>query len=189
MPNTMLDNAIISIDSTGFFDYALPFMITFAVIYGILQKTKLFSRDNKNIDAIFSLCVSLIILPFVSNLDYISFAAKLVLVIFALFGLALIQGLLGYKFENTKRYSFFTALALILIIVFSEFLGINSLRNFISNYEITYALLILLVFGLIIWIISSSSKKVQETLQKKVEKTIGKPSVLTEAESIKKLND
>ena len=47
----------------GFFTFLLPFLLIFALLYGILSNMKLF-RGNKTIDAIISLSVALMALQF-----------------------------------------------------------------------------------------------------------------------------
>ena len=47
----------------GFFDYILPFLLIFALIYGILSSMKLF-RENRVIDAIIALAIGLLALQF-----------------------------------------------------------------------------------------------------------------------------
>ncbi len=47
----------------GFFDYVLPFLLIFSLIYGVLLKTKVF-EENKSINGIISLAVALLALQF-----------------------------------------------------------------------------------------------------------------------------
>lgn len=51
----------------GVFDYLIPFLLIFAVVYGILAKTKLFD-DNKGVNAIVSIAIGLLALQF----DFVS---------------------------------------------------------------------------------------------------------------------
>lgn len=52
-----------SLSEAGFFTYVLPFLILFALIYGILLRLKVFEQ-NKAIDGIISLSVALLALQF-----------------------------------------------------------------------------------------------------------------------------
>jgi len=54
---------LIQLEQLGFFDYVLPFFIIFALIFGILIKTKIF-EDNKAVNAIIALSVGLMALQF-----------------------------------------------------------------------------------------------------------------------------
>jgi len=44
----------------GFFDFFLPFLLFFAIIYAALDKTKVFGEDKKDINAIVALVIALI---------------------------------------------------------------------------------------------------------------------------------
>ena len=49
-----------TLQTLGFFKFFLPFLLFFAIIYGALQKTQVFGKDRKDIDAIIALVISLI---------------------------------------------------------------------------------------------------------------------------------
>ncbi len=44
----------------GFFDFFLPLLLFFAIIYGALDKTKIFGDDKKDINAIIAFVISMI---------------------------------------------------------------------------------------------------------------------------------
>jgi hypothetical protein len=48
----------------GFFEFYLPFVLTFAIFYGLLEKMGLFGPKSRNINLIISLVVSLYIIAF-----------------------------------------------------------------------------------------------------------------------------
>jgi hypothetical protein len=49
-----------SLRDMGFFDFFLPFLLFFAIIYAALDKTQVFGQDKKDINAIVALVISLI---------------------------------------------------------------------------------------------------------------------------------
>ena len=57
-----IGNLFASLQQSGFFDYVLPFLLIFAIVYAILMKSSLF--DSKAINAIISLAVGLMALQF-----------------------------------------------------------------------------------------------------------------------------
>jgi hypothetical protein len=61
-------NLLFRLEQLGFFSYLLPFLIIFALVFGILTKIKIF-EDNKPVNAIIALSVGLMALQFgfVSN--------------------------------------------------------------------------------------------------------------------------
>lgn len=58
-------NFLYQLESLGFFSYVLPFLIIFALVFGVLSRMNLFGvQNNKKIYAIISLAVSLLALQF-----------------------------------------------------------------------------------------------------------------------------
>lgn len=58
-----IGNLLYNLEQLGFFAYALPFLIIFAIVFGIISKTNLFG-DNKAIGAIIAISVGLMALQF-----------------------------------------------------------------------------------------------------------------------------
>ena len=56
-------NVLMELEQLGFFDYVLPFLIIFALVFGILTKINIFEQ-NKGINAIIALAVGLMALQF-----------------------------------------------------------------------------------------------------------------------------
>jgi hypothetical protein len=47
--------------SMGFFDILLPFLLVFAIVYGVLERTKLFGEKRHDINAVIALVVGLMV--------------------------------------------------------------------------------------------------------------------------------
>lgn len=60
---TQIGNLFLFAEQAGIFSFALPFLIIFSLIFGILTQIKLF-KENKSINAIIALSVSLMSLQF-----------------------------------------------------------------------------------------------------------------------------
>jgi len=56
-------SALSSLSDAGFFSYVLPFLVIFALVYGILLRVKIF-EENKKINGIIALAVGLLALQF-----------------------------------------------------------------------------------------------------------------------------
>ncbi len=56
-------NLLAQWEAMGFFSYVIPFLLMFAIVFGILIQMKMF-RDNKAINAIIALAVALMALQF-----------------------------------------------------------------------------------------------------------------------------
>ena len=63
-----IGNFLLQLEQLGFFSYLLPFLVIFALVFGILSRINIF-EDNKAINAIISLSVGLMALQsgYVSN--------------------------------------------------------------------------------------------------------------------------
>ena len=63
-----IGNFLLQLEQLGFFSYLLPFLVIFALVFGILSRINIF-EDNKAINGIISLSVGLMALQFgiVSN--------------------------------------------------------------------------------------------------------------------------
>ena len=66
----------------GIFSYVIPFLLIFAIVYAILDKTKILGEENKGILAIISVSVGLLSLQF-------DFVSNFFAVIFPRFGIGL----------------------------------------------------------------------------------------------------
>ena len=69
----------------GVFSYALPFVLIFAIVFGILEKTKLLTsgeRDNRAIEAIIAAAIGLLALQF-------DFVSEFYSIIFPSFGVGI----------------------------------------------------------------------------------------------------
>ena len=90
-----IGNMLSQWEQAGFFTYLLPFLLIFALVYGILTQVKLF-KDNKSINGIIALVVGLMALqfPMVSQFfaeifPRLGIALSIILVIMIILGLFL----------------------------------------------------------------------------------------------------
>jgi len=58
-----IGNALSRLEQMGFFAYVLPFLLIFALVFGILSSMKIF-RENRGVDAVIALVVALMALQF-----------------------------------------------------------------------------------------------------------------------------
>src|SRR3989338_4100021 len=54
-----VENILVDWESMGIFEYVLPFLLLFAVVFGILVKSKVLG-DNKGVNAVISLAIGLL---------------------------------------------------------------------------------------------------------------------------------
>ena len=102
-------------------EVVLPFVLVFAVVFAVLQKSEIFGKGKKQIDAIVALVISLI---FVSFAQYVTFLSRLmpilavslvvILVFMILYGMVFKEG----KFEMASgiQWVFFSIIAVVVIV-------------------------------------------------------------------------
>lgn len=56
---SLLGNALILLQNIGFFQVVVPFILVFAVVFAILEKSKLLGDDSKSVNSIIALVLAL----------------------------------------------------------------------------------------------------------------------------------
>jgi len=56
------ENSIEYLQNIGVFDYVLPFLLIFAIVFAALEKTKILGTDKTNINAVVSLVIGLLLI-------------------------------------------------------------------------------------------------------------------------------
>ncbi len=141
----------------GVFAYVLPFLLIFAVVFGILSKTKVLG-DNKGVQATISLAIGLLALQF----DYVSNFFATITPYFGIGLIILLCGiiLMGLIYKDGDKTGwlekvFFGLGALIFLIVVITSISDSQLTGAYQFSEywpaITAAVILLLLLALIIW--------------------------------------
>lgn len=140
----------------GVFAYALPFLLIFAIVFGILSKTKLLG-DNKGVQATIALAVGLLSLQFdyVTNFyatifPYAGIGISILLVALILMGISADQ------LPFTKYVWFGIGAIIFLVILYTSlsdtwFLGGMGYTLFDALPAIIAGLILLGVMALVIW--------------------------------------
>lgn len=160
-------------EQLGVFSYLLPFLIIFALIFGILSKLNLFGDKNKSVSGIISLAVGLMALRFdVVSVFFsdifprlgIALAAVLVfLILMGLFGNPNNRGLL-----NTLMWGSF-GIAILIVLQSTEMFGggINEIFELIPSWIVPLIVLVILVA------IVMSKEKTKEPILSHLAKAFG----------------
>lgn len=162
-----IGNLLFKWEQAGVFSYVLPFLVIFALIYGILTKIAIFG-ENKGINAILAIAVGLMALQF--NMVSVFFAE-----IFPRMGVALsiilVLLVISGLFLNTKSKGFFNglmifSLVVVFIVAVTSFDSLGFFSGFGGGFWWQYnwdsILGILLFVGAVILIISPSFKKAEK---------------------------
>jgi hypothetical protein len=155
----LFGNVLFQWEQAGVFSYVLPFLIIFALVYGLLTKINIFG-DQKGINVVLALATSLLSLQF--NLVSVFFAE-----IFPRMGVGLaiilVLIILGALFVPTKSKAFSWIMVAFGLIIFGTVLwntfdavGWNFASGYWSYHSMNWGniILILLVVGAIIGIVA-----------------------------------
>ena len=168
-----LSNALGFLKDFGFFDVILPFLLVFAVIFGILEKTKIFGTEKigdaeypkKNIDAIIAFVIALLVVAATKVVDAMQLALpKVALLVVVVLSFLLLIGIF-MKPEGVYESldGFWKALLMVLmfiavILIFLSAIPANDDESWLEysyNYVIDYwtgALFgSIILFILVIW--------------------------------------
>jgi hypothetical protein len=141
-------------EQMGLFSYLLPFLLLFALIFGILTKVNIF-KDNKTVNGIIALAVALMALQFGFVTQFFSEIFPRVGVGLAiLLGLIILVGLFMDPESNMINYILLSIGAIIVIVVLvqsASALGL-SYGNWWKEYWTSIAgiVLVLIVIGAIL---------------------------------------
>ncbi|HLD42535.1 MAG TPA: hypothetical protein VJB08_00935 [Candidatus Nanoarchaeia archaeon] len=172
-----LDNFVRMLETWGFTDVLLPFILVFAILYALLQKIEIFGHDKKNIHLVISLVIGLLfVIPHVTNTyppnaDLVNIVNQFlptvsVLVVVVVMFLLLI-GIFGAQAGWTNYFGgSIVVLAIIAVIwIFGAaadwWQGWNWFTNFFGA-EATAIIIILIVFALIIAFITGEENKTRK---------------------------
>lgn len=114
-----------SLESAGFFSYALPFLLIFALVFGILSRMQLF-KENKAVTAIIALAVGLMSLQFNLVPEFFakvfpSFSIGLIIILIVL----ILIGLFTDPSKPGIMYTLLGVSAVIAVIVIVSSSGLN----------------------------------------------------------------
>jgi hypothetical protein len=171
----------------GVIDFLLPFLLVFTIVFAVLQRTKILGKDKKNFNIIIALVMALIfIVPHMTGgyplgydpVQVINEALPSIsLVAIAAIMLLLLLGIFGGNFAAAAM-PFIAITAIIFVIyIFGSTSALDLWRAPHSFFNwwtpaLTELLIIILVFGLIVWFITKEPGS--GTPGKELIKSIGK---------------
>ena len=180
---TPLENAIDFLRRFGFFSVILPFLLTFSIVFGVLEKSKLFGTEKidgkdypkRNINSVVAFCVAFFVVA-ASNITGLIQATipqiALVLLIIIVF-LLLFGSLMGSKTLEKGggvldlwaiapgiSKVFIVAIFVAMILIILGAFGINLFDYVFNNISGTFITIVIffLVMILAIWFIARSPK-------------------------------
>jgi|SRR3989344_3473731 len=136
----------------GFYEVFLPFILIFAIIFGLLQKTEILGKDKKRINIMVALAIALIAIGALQfSILLTEYITKLGFAIVILLGLALFLGLLGVPLES--KFTALIGILAFIIIVFLQFSNdtINKgIASVLTNGFTIAAIIVILILYLLV---------------------------------------
>lgn len=146
-------DALNQLAQMGFFDYVLPFLLIFTLVFGILSSIKIF-KENRSIDAIIALVVGLMALQF--DLVPTFFAQVFPRMGVALAGILVLIILAGFFVDPKKSWIFYILMGIGTISAVAVLVSSSESINFYSSYwlyEYIPMISVLIFIGVIIAIV------------------------------------
>jgi NADH:ubiquinone oxidoreductase subunit 2 (subunit N) len=173
-----------ALESLGFLDVLLPFIIIFTIAFAVLQKSKILGKDSKNFNTMISLALALAaIIPHVTgkyppgrdvvviintalpNVSLLMIAAMMVLLMMGVFGSEI--NLMGSPLEGL-------VVLFAVIAVGWTFLSASGVATDFGIDEQTRAMILaILAFGLIVFFITREENPEKEPTHKAIENLFG----------------
>ena len=160
--------------SYGILDFLLPFLLVFTIIFAVLQKIKLFGDDQKNFNVVIALVLGLLFVAphmagtYPAGYDPVQVLNEALpsvsLVAVAAIMLLLLLGIFGRDLGESLMPVIAIAAIGFVIYIFGSTSALSLWGGPSSSFtwwtdELTELLIIILVFGLIVWFITKDSSK------------------------------
>lgn len=150
----------------GVLDFILPFILVFTIVFAVLDKTKLLGSGKKNFNVVIALILGLLfVVPHIVGVYPLGYDPVLVLnqtlpsialVVVAVVMLLILLGIFGAQIAGTAKPWIGLVALLFVGYIFGASLGLwRGPYDFFSWWteDVTELLIIILVFGLIVWFI------------------------------------
>ena len=150
------------LQNAGIFEFVLPFLLIFTLVFGILEKTNIFGKGKKNINAVVALILGLL---FVTQFEIVqtlnNFLPKISLFMIVAVMFLLIITFFGAKVHEKPSNPFLWLVYIVVLIAvywaLSPSLGLE--MPYFLDYYWDEALLIIGLIVFIFWVVGGSKDK------------------------------
>lgn len=161
----MFSNFIYWLEYWGVRDIILPFILIFTIFFAVLQKIHLFGQKDKKYNVALSLAVALLVViphatgTYPPNLDVVNIIndsiPEVALLVIVIVMLLMMIGLIGGKVPMATGFTSLLALVsgVVLVLLFVNTMMPLPILSYIDP-SIQALIVILLVFGLIVWFVT-----------------------------------
>ncbi len=162
-----------NLNDIGFYSVFLPFILIYVIVYAILEKSGIFSKNNnddaaqtKNINSIIAFVFGLFVVASINTVMYIQslIMGVIVFIIFVLVILIMLGFIFGEEYKELfkNKYVKWGVFAIVIIVVLGLLLYILGLFDWISSLDFgvedddLYSVFVLLLIGGIIFWVSKN---------------------------------
>ncbi len=169
MAETALGNAVEFLTAFGFFDVVLPFLLVFTVTFGVLEKSNLFGKDKKNLNAMVAFTVGFLVVAATQITQAIQLSVpKVAFMLIVLISLLMLVGSMlgpqanGLDFwallHNYVKWPVGTIIAIAILGIFLSSVGwlqpiIDFFRTNVANPALSSIIFLAVIGGIIYYIL------------------------------------
>ena len=176
-----LGAAIDFLEAFGFFDIVLPFILVFALVFALLEKTKILGKEGdepkRNVNALVSFVFGLLVVAATNIVEVLNEALPVItLILVILISFMLLAGSLHgdkeFTFAENKYWRRFLTIVLFfaVILVFMNFIKTDSgntwletfwdyVRNNLDSGPVVSSVLFLAIIIFVVWFVGYSGGK------------------------------
>lgn len=178
----VLDQGLQNLEQMGVFNIIVPFLLVFAILFAILDKSKILG-ERKNISVVVALAISLMVIVVTPVVEIMQKAIPGVsLVIVAVLMFLILVGLLGgsTKWGGGSLGGWVAIISFIVVVyIFGHAAGwwqagwLESTLGISLNDQTVATVIVLLVFGIIVWFITRDDNKEKKSDDEKFLGRVG----------------
>jgi hypothetical protein len=162
------EDVLTALRNLGFYDFLLPWLFTFAVVYGLLRASKLFGDVNQKISAALALIVAFFVTGYAGP-SMASFFTTIFggasMVIAGILVIVLFVSLVGFEMKDIKKTGALIILIIVGVVLWLVSAGVAKgvgLLPLLSADMIAF-ILVMVVIVIAVWAIVKEPKKEEKT--------------------------
>lgn len=147
-----------ALKALGFYDFLLPWLFTFAVVYGLLTFSKLFGEANKKISAALALVVAFFVTGYSGPLlasFFTNIFGGAAMIIAGILVVVLFVTMAGFKMEDITKKGALVVLVIVGVVLWLLSTGAATGAGFgwLMSSDLIAMILVLVVIVLAVWMI------------------------------------
>jgi hypothetical protein len=162
-PQTLLT----ALRSLGFYDFLLPWLFTFAIVYGLLNVAKPFGEANKKVSTALALVVAFFVTGYAGTMlsnFFINIFGGASIVIAGILVILLFVGMFGYNLKDLPKAGALAVLVIVGIVLW--FLSVGAAQGVgyltLMSPDLIALILIVVVIVLAVWMIVRGGEEKKE---------------------------